>query len=273
MSSSAFAPGNISCIFVIRKSSNPRKSGSLGVGFTVNKGVLVSVRKNKKNIVYFNNKKIKFPTVNSVIKELSKERFEIKIKSELPLGCGFGISGASALATSFAINKLLKLKKSNKELALLAHIAEVKNLTGLGDVLNQYYGGFLIRYKSSYHFKVKKLNMTNKPIYYKVFNKISTKKIMSNKKIKSRINQAGLKALRKLKSLKQKNLKNIISTSREFSINSGLLKNKIIMNLIKKIENNGGNASMIMLGNAVFSDKYFKGSKKLIIKDKGAHVV
>ena len=30
---------------------------------------------------------------------------------------------------------------------------------------------------------------------------------------------------------------------------------------------------MIMLGNAVFSDIYFKGSKKLIIKDKGAYLL
>ena len=48
------------------------------------------------------------------------------------------------------------------------------------------------------------------------------------------------------------------------------MKNKKVIEIIKKIENKGGNASMIMLGNAVFSDSYFKGSKILIIKDKGA---
>ena len=39
---------------------------------------------------------------------------------------------------------------------------------------------------------------------------------------------------------------------------------------MKNIEKDNGNASMIMLGKAIFSDKRFKGSKKLIIKDKGA---
>ena len=54
----AFAPGNISCIFVIRKNKNLEKSGSLGVGFTINKGAIVSVKKcgGKKNLIYFNNK-------------------------------------------------------------------------------------------------------------------------------------------------------------------------------------------------------------------------
>ena len=67
-----------------------------------------------------------------------------------------------------------------------------------------------------------------------------------------------------------KNLKNLIKISKEFSINSGLLKSKKTINIIKNIENKDGNASMIMLGNSVFSDIYFKGSKELIIKDKSA---
>ena len=65
----------------------------------------------------------------------------------------------------------------------------------------------------------------------------------------------------------------MIKISRNFSINSGLLKNEKIIKTIKKIENNNGSASMIMLGNAVFSNNYFKGSKKLIIKDKGAYLL
>ena len=53
MKSMAFAPGNISCIFVIRKNKNPAKSGSLGLGFTVNKGVFATITKisnNKKSL-------------------------------------------------------------------------------------------------------------------------------------------------------------------------------------------------------------------------------
>ena len=61
--------------------------------------------------------------------------------------------------------------------------------------------------------------------------------------------------------------------SKEFSINSGLLKNKKVIDAIKNIENDNGNASMIMLGNAVFSDIKFDGSRKLIIKDKGAYLL
>jgi len=286
-SAKAFAPGNISCIFVIRKTKNSAKSGSLGLGFTVNKGVKVTIKKiynnqknnkkvknnyigTKKNKIYYNNKKINFPTVNYVIEKLTNEKVIVNIKSELPIGCGFGISGASSLATAYALNKLFNLKKSKKELALTAHIAEVENSTGLGDVVNQFYGGLLVKFKPSYMFKVNKIPIKNKKIYYIYFSSINTKKTISNKKIKNKINNSGIKALNNLKILKNKNLKNLIKISKEFSINSKLLQNKKVIEIIKKIENKGGNASMIMLGNAVFSDSYFKGSKELIIKDKGA---
>ena len=69
---------------------------------------------------------------------------------------------------------------------------------------------------------------------------------------------------------KKINLKNLIKISKEFSIDSGLLKNKKMIKIIDKID---GEASMIMLGNAIFSDKHFKGSKKLLIKDKGAYLL
>ena len=300
----AFAPGNISCIFVIKKTANPAKSGSLGAGFTVNKGVFATItkinntknnnkqssiikkynnititnktiktnNKNKKNKIYYNNKKINLPTINSVIKKLTNEKVIAHIKSELPLGCGFGISGASALATAYALNKLLNLKQSKRQLAMIAHIAEVENGTGLGDVVNQYYGGFLVKYQSSYNFKVKKLPINNKKIYYRYFSSINTKKTISNKKLKNKINNSGIKSLNKIKKLSKKdtNLKNIIKISKDFSIKSELLKNKGLIKIIKQIEGKGGNASMIMLGNAVFSDKYFKGSNELIIKDKDA---
>jgi len=270
----AFAPGNISCIFVIRKGKSPKKTGSLGLGFTINKGVIVTINKlknnNNSNNIKFNYNKIKFPTVDSVIKKLTNEKVFVNIKSELPLGCGFGLSGASAIATGYALNQLFNLEKSNQELALIAHIAEVENGTGLGDVTNQYYGGFLIKYKPSYMFKVVKLSIKNKKIYYKYFSGIDTKKIISDKNIKNKINSSGIKALNKIKKIKNNNLKNLIQLSKEFSINSKLLNNKKMINIIKKIENNNGNASMIMLGNAVFSDIYFNGSKELTIKDKGA---
>ena len=44
----AFSPANISCIFRVIENKNPKKKHSLGVGFTVDQGVIVSAKKAKK---------------------------------------------------------------------------------------------------------------------------------------------------------------------------------------------------------------------------------
>ena len=277
ISEKAFAPANISCVFKIYGHKNPRWMGSYGFGFTLNDGVVVEVSKAKRTEVVFNNHSISFPTVKSVVEKLAKEKIRVYIKSELPLGCGFGLSGASALATAYAINRLLGLKKSKKELAIIAHIAEVENRTGLGDVVNQYYGGFCVKFKPSSHFVVKKIRLDNNYVYCKYFSKIPTKSIITNTKMKNKINSAASGALSEINQLLKFNknikFKQIIEISREFAENSGLLKDKQTIQTIRNIEKDYGNASMIMLGNAVFSDKPFKNSIKLKISDKGAHLL
>lgn len=273
ISAKAFAPANISCIFKIYRHKNPRWMGSYGLGFTLNEGVIVSVSKAKKNEIAFNNKTINFPTVANVVKKLTGEKVSVLIKTKLPLGCGFGLSGASALAAAYAVNKLLRLKKSNKELAIIAHTVEVENKTGLGDVVNQYYGGFCLKLEPSSHFKVEKLKIGNVDVYCRYFSRINTKSIINNPMLKSKINKAASRALSMIKKDKKIRFSRIIKISRQFSVESELLKDRQTVNAIKTIEKNKGNASMIMLGNAVFSDRPFKGALKFKIASKGAQLI
>ena len=251
--------------------------GSYGAGFTLNDGVIVEAEKSEKNKIIFNNKPINFPALKSVIKKLTNKKLKINIKSKLPLGCGFGLSGASALAGAYAINKLLNLKKAKKELGIIAHTADAESRTGLGDVVNQYYGGFCLKLKPSSHFEVRKIPLNNINVYCKYFSKISTKSVITNTKIKNKINDAADESLRKIKELLKSNgnikLKGIIGISKDFSLKSGLLKDRQTIETISKIEKNNGNASMIMLGNAVFSDRTFKGALKFKISGESAHLL
>ena len=273
----AFAPANISCIFKIYYHKNPRWMGSYGIGFTINEGVISKVSESGTMQILFNNKKINFPTVKSVIKKLTNEKLKVEIITKLPLGCGFGLSGASALATAYAINKLCKLGKTNKELAIIAHTAEVENKTGLGDVVNQYYGGFCIKLKPSSYFIVRKVSISNVNIHCRYFSRLSTKSILANPKLKNRINKAASTALKKiiilLKSKKILKLDDVIRISKGFSAESGLLRDKKTLQTIFNIEKNRGNSSMIMLGNAVFSDQPFADSIKFKISNKAACII
>ncbi len=272
----AFAPGNISCFFKPYDDKRPRWCGSYGLGFTVNEGVTVHTKKAKQTIIFFNGKAIDFPAVNFVIDKLAKESVEVLITSPLPLGSGFGLSGASALATAYALNKLLQLKKTKKQLAILAHTADVVNNTGLGDVVNQYFGGFLFKTEPSSQFVVKKIVMPGIHVYWTSFGSLSTKAVLSDRKLLANITVAADVALEKTKKLlhlEKSVFADLIDISSEFVSASGLLHDKRTKALLEKVKRNGGHASMIVVGNAVFSDKPFMGAKKLMISDVSAHLL
>ena len=106
----AFAPGNLSCVFKIIPHPEPTKMHSLGMGFTVlQKALLLRCPSIAAGAtVHFNGSVIHFPTVVSVIQKLTPESVRVDIDSSLPLGCGFGLSGAASLATAYALNGLLR---------------------------------------------------------------------------------------------------------------------------------------------------------------------
>lgn len=273
----AFAPGNISCFFKIYNHKNPRWMGSYGMGFTVNEGVTVEASQARKTEILFNKKKILFPTVQYVIDALTKGTVNISISSPLPLGYGYGLSGASALATAYELNKLLGLNKSNKELAIVAHTADVVSRTGLGGVTNQYFGGFFVKFKPSSYFIAQKIPLNDMPVYCRYFKKLSTKSVLTTKSLHQKINAAANVALEKvhdlLRSGESVQFSQLLAISKEFAIGSGLLTDKRVITLIQQIEKNGGYTSMNMLGNAVFSNTPFEGAKKLFISDVGAHLL
>lgn len=272
----AFSPANISCLFTIYKHENPRWAGSYGMGFTLNEGVTVTVSLADKSAIFFNKKKVTFPAVAYVLRKLTKKKVVIDIQSSLPVGSGFGLSGASALATAYALNKLLHLKKTKKQLAVIAHTADVVAKTGLGGVVNQYFGGFLVKLVPSSHFKVVKLPFANKPVYCRAFSKISTKLVLKNQGAHKTINAAGAGALdflsKKLKANEMITLGEAISLSKDFAEKSHLLVHAKTRETIRYVEKHGGHASMNMLGNAVYSDTQFPGSMKFFISDTPAHL-
>lgn len=260
----AFAPGNLSCVFKIISHPEPTKMHSLGMGFTITEGVVVTVSQHSSQIaVQFNGSEIRFPTVVSVVQKLTSQPMRIEIDSPLPLGCGFGLSGAASLATTYALNALLALGKSEEELAMTAHVAEVENRTGLGDVCAQYHGGCLVKLKRGYPLAAERLPIPAQPVYYRYFSSIQTKAILESTERRERINRAAdetLQALEILTKAESVDFNACIQLSKQFSLNSGLLEDTRVQETIREIEEAGGIASMIMLGNAVFSTYPFEGA-------------
>ena len=263
----AFAPGNISCVFKVIPHTDPARMHSLGMGFTVKEGVEVTVSEHHETAVLFNEERINFPTVRAVVRRLTQNSniagIKVVITSPLPLGCGFGLSGAAALATAYALNKLLSLRKDTETLAMTAHVAEVENRTGLGDVCSQYHGGCLVKLKEGSPLTADRLPIAEQPIYYRYFGPIQTSEVLGNREQTFRINRAADVALRALKTLTNAKSSDTLfnacfAASKQFSVESGLLSDARVIETITSIEAEGGVASMIMLGNGVFSTHSFK---------------
>ena len=289
---SAFAPGNISCIFKVIPHPDATRMHSLGMGFTVTEGVEVTVSDYHETEVLFNGEGINFPTVCAVVSRLTQNAdiagIKVDLTSPLPLGCGFGLSGAAALATAYALNELLHLRKDTESLAMIAHVAEVENRTGLGDVCSQYHGGCLVKLKEGAPLVADRLPIPEQPIYYSYFGPIQTSEVLGNREQTLRINRAADVALNTLRTLTGANAgvpvaKSVrgstelfdacFAVSKQFSVESGLLGDARVIDTIAQIEAEGGVASMIMLGNGVFSTHPFTGAEKTRLVNNPARLI
>ncbi len=273
----AWAPGNISLLFKVMPNPDPAKAGSLGSGFTVNEGATVTVKKARTTCVSFNEQPVVIPTVGEVISRLTKQPLSISIETPLPLGSGFGISGASALATAHAVNALLALHKSDVELAQIAHTAEVVHKTGLGDVGNQWKGGCCVKFITSSLFQMERLPFSGTVVYVHSWGKIPTPSILGSTKLIKRIDAAGDHALKALETNMRKAdfaFRDLLETGNGFTRESGLLSfAPHAERVIESVKKQGGNASMIILGDAVVSTLPFAGSIKLTIIEHGVKLL
>ncbi|MCX8172032.1 MAG: pantoate kinase [Archaeoglobaceae archaeon] len=239
-----FCPAAISCIFSPKIDDDPLKSGSLGVGFTINKGVFAR----EASKLRFNGKTIEFPTVEYVLK---KNRIGgVELFSELPLGCGFGLSGASAMATAFLS------EKPAVELYDLAHVAEVVNLTGLGTVTTQAFAGLIIRKSAACPSRaVIERYAWNYEFEFISLGSISTREILMERKDIAAVGKKWLKEF-----MKEVSLRNLFRCSKEFAEETGLIEP--VKDVVEAVESAGGMASMAMLGKTVFAYGGFEALKE-----------
>ena len=119
---------------------------------------------------------------------------------DLPMGSGYGSSGAGALGIAFGLNILFNLGLPALEVAKFAHIAEVINHTGLGTVGGQYTGGLSISSNPGFPFQMDHIVYPpNVAIVVGSFGAISTKAILTDPVYKRVIHEAGTKGMEKIR--------------------------------------------------------------------------
>ena len=265
MKAEAFAPGNVSGLFKIVRDDDPRLMHSLGMGFTVSHGVTATVSEAPATEIAFNGEVFDFVTVRHVVEALSSRPVRVTLESELPLSGGFGLSGASALATAFALDAAFGLGLDERTLGMAAHVAEVTHLTGLGDVCGQFHGGCLAKLVPGDPLGAVALPVAEQAVFYRYFGPIRTREIIGDPEHAARINAVAGAALAEIDGLASAGVSDFsryISVAKRFSVASGLLRHPDVRRIIDEVEETGGAASMIMLGNAVFATVPFDGASE-----------
>lgn len=252
-------PAHITGFFQVVNNENSLKKGSLGAGFSFNQYISTQIFKESSKgssvHVNFNGDQINGEVSKYIASIFSSfcEGKSIKInhESNLPISGGFGTSGAGALGAAFAMDDIFSTKMKNIKIAQIAHKAEVKNNTGLGDVISQYYGGSEIRIKAGapgigeiMHFDWSK----NIKVMIVYLGTMSTKSVLTNNIKIAKINKISIPLIESL--LKNPSVEKFVEYSYEFAKNIKIMS-KDVYNILKELNKNFL-ASMVMIGESIF---------------------
>ena len=265
----AFCPAGISSFFQICDRTQDgeiitdlKRVGARGGGFAIEKGVLTEVRaieSGEESIrVFINDKPApEAETTKAVVDALlhrAKGKFDVTIKHlvEIPIGAGFGSSAAGALGAAFALSKVLNINLTCNQLGQIAHVAEVKCLTGLGTVGPLLLGGCAITTEPGApgYAVIDRIPVSpDHRIVTVTYRPFPTKETLLSQEKRGIINDWGLRTVKRI--LADPSLENFMLASKEFAIRTGFITDRV-QELIALAEKAGAvGAAQNMLGEAV----------------------
>ena len=209
---------------------------------------------------------------------------------QVPIGCGFGTSAASAIGTSICINEHFNLGLSIEECGKYAHLAEVELGTGLGDVIGELSKGIVLRTKpgapgygeaksivphEKTGFGVFESLKSDFYVITKSLGEISTASIIQDPKHKKIITQAGLEIGEEFNKKddgivigskfknkfnvavdsefnEEETIKKFMNASLKFAKKTHLINDELL-EIVHELHGKVLGSSMAMLGNTVFA--------------------
>jgi pantoate kinase len=277
MDGRAFCPGHITVFFVPRGGPRdpPEQRGSLGAGFCIESGVAAratttgAARQAPRSrsklpfalAVVDNGRRVARPvTTRLALADLVRRagpsttfpaRLNLRNEYTLPLGAGFGVSGACALTATLLANELMDLGLARRECVAAAHCGEVEALSGLGDVGPQSLGGFEVRTREGPPplGRILRPGAPSLEVLLVSFGPRPTRAFLRDATGKRRLARTGRSCLRRLRA--DPSVVRAAVLGREFAETLGLVSPRARRLLSALGE--GAPASVAMLGDSVFA--------------------
>jgi pantoate kinase len=244
----AFVPGHVTGFFTVHSHPDPTKAGSRGGGIALTDGVTVTVRGAEDTDVSLNGDPVGMAAVDRVLDALAVDA-EVRGVTDLPLGAGFGVSGAMALGTALAANAALDCRLSERELTTIAHGAEVQAGTGLGDVVAQQRGGVALRLEPGgpQDNELDGIPVRSR-VEYHAIDELATDGVLAGST--DALTEAGERALSMV--VAEPTPERFMRAARQFAREADLVTPPV-REVITDVTDAGGTAAMAMLGETVFA--------------------
>jgi pantoate kinase len=244
----AFVPGHVTGFFTTESDPDPTKAGSRGAGIALTDGVDVTVHPADSTAISLDGTPVEMDAVESVLDALQAQA-RVEAETTLPLSAGFGVSGAMALGTALAANRVFDRRLSERELTTIAHGAEVQAGTGLGDVVAQGRGGIPIRLEPG---GPQDNELDGIPararVEYHTVGELATDEVLAGDT--DVLSEAGKRALAAV--VREPTLPTFMQASRQFAREADLLTPRVEA-VIEDVAAAGGDAAMAMLGETVIA--------------------
>ncbi|MDZ7747048.1 MAG: pantoate kinase [Halobacteriales archaeon] len=246
MHATAFVPGHVTGFFSTHPDEQPLRAGSRGGGVALSDGVETTVTEERG--VTLNGESIVVEPVERVLDAFDTD-LGVACETPLPLGSGFGVSGAMALGTAYVVNAQTDADLSENDLVSVAHRAEVESGTGLGDVVGQARGGIPLRLEPGAPGYGKMDGVPGRArVEYLSLGGLSTADVLGGDT--SILSAAGERALATVR--ETPTLSTFVSASRQFADEAGLLTDALRA-ILHDVDSVGETASMAMLGETAFT--------------------
>jgi len=286
MKAKAFCPAHITGFFKADlDEKDPNYLGSLGAGFSIQSGVKTTVilsSRNSSDTPKFHIQIKGFKTGDVHVSEYVLNEFlsdnndyfvDVIHELDVPVGYGLGCSAAVALSLALALNQALNSGLSKTKVGQIAHLAEIKCQTGLGDVLASYHGGFEIRTKSGAPGigQLQKIKPKEKlDVVLICFNPISTKKFLKEKI--SLVNGLGGKMVQEL--IKTQDMNEFQDKSIEFAQYIQVITPKM-NKVISELRKNQIKCGVALFGETLFSliPPHKKQKVLQVLKKYDGHII
>jgi pantoate kinase len=253
----AFAPGHLTGLFSPSVAArDPRARGSLGAGLVLPLGVRATARwtpGGRSRFSVASDLGAPLPISEEVARRLlagESGSLELFLAHELPVGAGFGMSAAGAVATSLAAGQVLARSRQNS--LEVAHLADLYGGGGLGGVAAILGGGLELRTRAGLPPRGR---VVHRPFPLPVWVAAVGRPLASRPLLRSeeflerarRASEAGLSRLTAAPSPA-----GFLEESERFT-DSVRLASPALRRLIRKLRGTGARTAQAMLGRSLFS--------------------